>query len=137
MGFSYKKNIGRGYQMKQGNSPFRMGNNTEDIKVSDIVSFEPDGMAEYREHIANTPRFVEGGGIVSKIKTLGQRFMHNITGPSNPNLVAGTVPVGPKITKVMKVADAVGTLISSKDQPKHTIVKPLDTERIASYKINN
>ena len=24
MGFHYKKNIGQGYQMKQGNSPFRM-----------------------------------------------------------------------------------------------------------------
>jgi len=136
MGFSYKKNIGKGYQMKHGNSAFRMGNATEDIKVSDIVDFNQPGMAEYKQHVANTPQFEEGGGIISKIKTLGQRFVHNVTGPSNPNLVTGTVPVGPKISDKLTLLKAVGNMVSPKG-PEHEIIKPLDTERIASYKIKN
>ncbi len=58
------------------------------IKPSE-VNFEVPGLAEYKEHVANTPQFEEDGGIISKLKTLGQRIVHNTTGPSNPLMNSG------------------------------------------------
>lgn len=58
------------------------------IKPSE-VNFEVPGLAEYKEHVSNTPQFEEGGGIISKLKTIGKRILHNTTGPSNPLMNTG------------------------------------------------
>ena len=41
MGFSYKKNIGKGYQMKHGNSAFRM----ETLNEGELITFESQKMS--------------------------------------------------------------------------------------------
>ena len=107
MGFSYKKNIGKGYQMKHGNSPFRMGGDNN-------VNSNPN-IRDVSELFEGQPGY----------------------NPELGRIVTGTaVPVGPKITKVIKVAKAVGSMFANNPAP-HEIVKPLDTERIASYKFKN
>lgn len=108
MGFSYKKNIGKGYQMNQGNSPFRMGGDNN-------VNSNPN-IRDASELFKDQPGY----------------------NPELGTIVTGSaVPVGPKITKVIKVANAIGDMFSlSNNPPPHEIVKPLDTKRIASYKFN-
>jgi hypothetical protein len=63
-------------------------NSSVEVKPVEM-NFEIPGMKEYQEHVANTPRFEEGGGLFSKIKTLGKRFVHNTTGPTNPLMNTG------------------------------------------------
>jgi len=102
MGFNYKKNIGKGFKMKN-TSPFRMGLSDKDSdmdvyhdnvkeqtpEVRNIDYFNNPAMSEYKAHVANTPQFKEGSGVTGYLSTLGKRFVHNITGPSNPNLTTG------------------------------------------------
>lgn len=106
MGFSYKKNIGKGYQMKQGNSPFKMSGENSVNSNPNIR----DASELFKDHPGYNPEL----GVI-------------VTGTA--------VPVGPKITKVMKVAKVLGNFITN-NNPSNEIVKPLDTERIASYKFN-
>ena len=61
----------------------------ENKPIEQAANFIIPGMEEYKQHVANTPRFEEGGGLFSKIKTLGQRFVHNVTGPTNPLMNTG------------------------------------------------
>lgn len=56
--------------------------------ASDVNNLVP-GLKEYKEHVSNTPQFEEGGGIISKLKTIGKRIVHNTTGPTNPLMSAG------------------------------------------------
>ena len=107
MGFSYKKNIGKGYQMKQGNSPFKMSGENSVNSNSNI--------RDASELLKDQPGYNPELGTI---------------------VIGGTVPVGPKITKVMKVAKVLGNMLTNSNPPNE-IVKPLDTKRIASYKFNN
>jgi len=84
-----------GFKMK-GVNMFSYGdspNNTTEVKpqgeLRSLTHLVP-GLQEYKDHVANTPQFEEGGGIMSKLKTLGQRFVHNVSGPSNPHLTTGS-----------------------------------------------
>ena len=69
-----------------GDSPT---SSVETKPIEQATNFIIPGMEEYKEHVANTPQFEEGGGIISKLKTLGKRFLHNTTGPTNPLMNTG------------------------------------------------
>ena len=58
---------------------------------SEIRSFEDliPGMKEYKEHQANIPQFNPDGSIGDHFNTYVKRVVHNMTGPSNPNLMGG------------------------------------------------
>jgi len=51
-------------------------------------------MKQYRDHQANMPQYTEGSSIGDKFNTTMKRIVHNLTGPKNPNVVGGTLPVG-------------------------------------------
>ena len=52
------------------------------------------GMKEYKAHQANMPQYTKGSSIGDKFNTTMKRIVHNLTGPKNPNVVGGTLPVG-------------------------------------------
>ena len=49
------------------------------------------GMQEYKAHQANMPQYKEGDSIGGHFNTTMRRMVHNLTGPTNPNLVGGTM----------------------------------------------
>jgi hypothetical protein len=83
-------------------TPLNMGTPLHQAEISttqpqgelvDIDSIVP-GMQEYKAHQANMPQYVPGSSIGDKFNTTMKRIVHNLTGPKNPNLVGGTLPVG-------------------------------------------
>ena len=62
-------------------------------ELVDFDSITP-GMQEYRAHQANMPQYVPGSSIGDKFNTTMKRVVHNLTGPTNPNLVGGTLSAG-------------------------------------------
>ena len=73
--------------------PIPEGNTQLEGELVDLDSITP-GMQEYKAHQANTPQYVPGSSIGDKFNTTIKRIAHNLTGPKNPNLVGGTMPVG-------------------------------------------
>lgn len=63
-------------------------NSSVEVKPTEVI-FEMPGLSAYKEHVASTPQFEEGGGVGGFFSTLGKRFVHNITGPSNPMMNQG------------------------------------------------
>ena len=79
----------KGFNMvSYGDSPSGTTVAKPKLKPSE-VNFEVPGLAEYKEHVSNTPQFEKGGGIISKLKTIGKRIVHNTTGPNNPLMNTG------------------------------------------------
>ena len=52
------------------------------------------GMQEYKAHQANMPQYKEGDSVGGHFNTTMKRMVHNLTGPTNPNLVGGTISAG-------------------------------------------
>ena len=71
-----------------------MGEKKEKPK-GELVDFDSTvkGMQEYKAHQANMPQYTPGSSIGDKFNTTMKRIVHNLTGPKNPNLVGGTLPV--------------------------------------------
>ncbi len=57
-------------------------------ELRDLDSTTP-GMQEYRAHQANIPQYVPGDSIGGHFNTTMKRMVHNLTGPTNPNLMGG------------------------------------------------
>ena len=55
----------------------------------DVMEYIQPGMAEYKEHQANMPQYKKGDSIGGHFNTTMKRIVHNMTGPSNPNLMGG------------------------------------------------
>ena len=85
MGFHYKKNIGKGFQMKHGNSAFKMfpDKTVEEIR-SDNIELIP-GLKEYEEYQANAPAFDSSNPISSYVN----RVKYNFKSPANPLMNQG------------------------------------------------
>ena len=125
MGFSYKKNIGRGYQMKQGNSPFRMGPVTEETNnVVDSSASQTDELFQkynqYKDYQENRPAFSWDNPISSYIDIV----KYNYNSPGDPFMTQGS--------GALELVGGRGglKLLSSgmaKFFGKHTAKKALDT----------
>ena len=73
-------------------------------------------MKKYRDHQAKTPQYTPGSSIGDKFNTSMKRIVHNITGPRNPNLVGGTLPVvGGGVKGLVKdvLLDKVGDVVAT------------------------
>jgi len=68
-------------------------NNSLQGELVDFDSIVP-GMQEYKAHQANIPQYAPGSSVGDRFNTTMKRIVHNLTGPKNPNLVGGTLPVG-------------------------------------------
>tara|TARA_Y100000004_G_scaffold155472_1_gene180074 strand:+ start:310 stop:726 length:417 start_codon:yes stop_codon:yes gene_type:complete len=96
MGFHYKKNIGKGYQMKHGNRAFKMGpvaqevNNAvgSDISSNDELFQKMEQYNQYKDYHSaeNRPAFDWKNPVSSYIDIV----KYNYNSPVNPHMTQGS-----------------------------------------------